>query len=105
MAELYSIGVHRIFYRASPNSPSSVVAKILSPDLTLEASYTFSPVPGTSRAFYADINFNEEGVWIATFYEDGEEKTSQAYNTKRLLTLGGYDVTVIGGSKGPSVIN
>lgn len=102
MAELYPSGVQRIFYKASKSGNLNVTAKIFDPNLEIENHHIFVKVPGTVRIYYADVNFYTEGIWIAVFYENGDEKTVQAYNTKRIPVEGEFKVR--GGDLGPGVI-
>ena len=103
MAELYPMGLQRIFYKASRNGNFNVEASVRSPDLSSATQYSFSKLEGTERIYFSDVDFFTEGIWIAIFYENGEEKQVQAYNTKKLPSE--VEVTFRGGSKGPSVIN
>lgn len=103
MAELYSPGIQRIFYKASKVDENLLVtAKIFDPGLVVENPYSFVKVPGKDGIYYADVNFYKEGIWIAVFYEDGDEKTVQAYNTKKVLAEGEFEFP--GWDRGPGVI-
>jgi len=102
VAELYPPGIQRIFYRTNKDEDLVVTAKLLDPNLISLYFYIFSKVPGYDRLYYAEVDFYMEGIWMITFYENGVEKTSQAYNTKKLPAEA--DIKVIRRDKGPNVI-
>lgn len=101
MAELYPPGVQRIYYKATGDDDLEVTATLLDPSLIIENHHVFSRVPGTSRIYYADVNFYTEGIWVAIFKENGVEKVVQAYNTKKIPAEGEFRMR---GNKGPNVI-
>jgi len=102
VAELYPLGIQRIFYKASNDGNLIVTAKIFDPNLGIKNHYTFTKVLGTNQIYFADVDFYTEGIWIAVFYENGEEKAIQAYNTKKILVEGEFKLR--DGNKGPNVI-
>jgi len=101
MAELYPLGVQRIFYRASNDSDLIVKAKLYDPNFVIDEEVYFSKLEGSRRIYYGDVNFYVEGIWLAIFYENDVEVTTQVYNTKKISAAG--DFTFLGG-KGPNVI-
>lgn len=118
MAQLYPIGLQRLFYKvttadttlaAIENNTLIVTAKIFDPDLVLCDSILFDHLESKSLLYFTEFEFYKEGIWIATFYEDiGDgkgpiEKAFQAYNTKKILVEGEFKIS--GKYKGPNVIN
>ncbi|MBE3102110.1 MAG: hypothetical protein IMZ47_07590 [Firmicutes bacterium] len=107
MAELYPCGIQRIFYRTSVREILAIRVKMLDPSLGDGGIryYSLIKVPGTLATYFADVNFYAEGIWIAVFYENGVERTVQAYSTKKVsITGGSTTVTGNAGSRGPNVI-
>lgn len=102
VAELYSPGVQRIFYKTSVKDNLVVTAEFLDPSLVTADHYEFIKVPGTIFAYFADVNFYTEGIWIGVFYENGVEKTVQAYNTKKISAEGEFKLGHTG--RGPNII-
>jgi len=105
VAELYPPGIQRIYYKATISDNLVVTAKLLDFNLLDSSLYDFQKVPGTEKIYYADVDFCVEGIWLAIFYENGEEKTVQVYNTKKLPAEGEINFRGGFGGKGPSVIN
>ena len=102
MAELYPTGEQRIFYRATSDSVDLIVTAVMF-DPSLNFSYSLDNFHRLQdRIFSALFNFNIEGIWIAVFYENGIEKATQAYNTKKIPAVGEFKPSHTG--RGPNVI-
>jgi len=102
VAELYPPGIQTIYYRAARDENLVVTAKLIDPFMVVGSILTFSKLPGAKKIYYANVDFYAEGIWMAIFYENGEEKTVQAYNTKKIPAEGEFRIR--GGYKGPNVI-
>lgn len=93
MAEIYPLGQNRIFYRTSPlSNPVEVTADLLDPDLNNHVHIVLEKVVDLDESiipglYYFEPFFSLEGTYIAIFYEDGVEKTSQAFSTRKIPTV------------------
>ena len=54
------------------------------------------------KTYWAYFNFYMEGIWLVLFFEDGIEKVTQAYNTKKIPAIGEFKLP--SGGRGPNVI-
>ncbi|MHA1883070.1 MAG: hypothetical protein ACTSUO_08500 [Candidatus Thorarchaeota archaeon] len=82
MAERYSFGSNRIFYRsASFKEGLQVSVDLLSPNLIVHKGISLVEVG--SGIYYFDYDFLQEGVWVGIFYENGVKKTSQNFLIER----------------------
>lgn len=102
MAENYTRGIQRIFYRAGRFAEGIIVTMdILDPLRNWMNGFEFEEVGKGSYSL--DFNFDRVGTYYAILYEDGVKKTSQSFH----IVDGVLDSTVyVGmGFKGPSVIN
>lgn len=105
MAEIYPLGLNRIFYRVSPtsNPPEKITVDLIedNPDAALIRlllnNKELIEVGAIQGLYYFDADFPEAGTYIAVFYEwrgeDKIEKASKAFSTRKLPVR---DVTVTG---------
>ena len=85
MAEIYPLGKNRIFYRTRTLPvPGIVTVNIIDPNLNNDISTELIGVDIVSGLFYFEATFSMEGTYVAIFYEDGKEKTAQAFSTRKL---------------------
>jgi len=103
MAEIYPLGKNRLFYKSASNiNTGKLTVHLVDPDLIYtEVAIELIKVEGVLGLYYFEATFSKEGTYIAIFYEDGREKISQAFSTRRIPAEG---VLRIVRAKGPNVI-
>lgn len=97
MAELLpSLGKHRIFYRASAFKEGLVVKAIVTNPFLVELPEIIL-TPINKGYYYYDYFFDVEGTYLVGFYEDDEQKASQAYLVQLIVAAGAV-------YKGPNIM-
>ena len=97
MAEQYSPGANRIFYKSSGFKEGlEVWVSIHYPDLHEDQVILVELGEGI---YYFDYNFEIVGMYVTVFYEDGNKCGIQVYNIKKEVRGDGRS------SPGPNVIN
>jgi len=80
MAENYTKGVNRIWYRASAfASDKNVKVRLRKPNGVL-LEYVSIPESEDEGIYYLDFDFNELGQWLGIFYENEEKMTSSVFH-------------------------
>ena len=102
MAELYGIGIQRIFYKTLAQNGLVITAKLFDPSFQVIEYSEFVKVPGTDGVYFVGVDFYCEGIWMVIFYENGIEKAVQAYNTKKIPSSA---TAVIKGSGSGNLLN
>ena len=77
MAEVFSTGVNRVWYRAAEFATDvDITVKFRKPDGTLVGLVSV-PESEDDGVYYLDYDFNELGQWLGVFFE-GDLKTSSS---------------------------
>lgn len=79
----YRLGFNRILYRTSGNEPEAVSVIFILPNLTVTPESHFTKI--NSKNFYKDVEFTKLGDYLAIFYEDGVERTSNNFKVEGSL--------------------
>ena len=80
MAEKFSKGVNRIWYRAGKFAANkNVEIKFRKPDSTLIENISV-PESEDEGVYCLDYDFNELGGWLGIFFEDGVKITSCVFH-------------------------
>jgi len=97
MAENYTIGIHRLWYKSRGFVEGlSVTVDFLSSSLRKFEDLAF--VEESGGRYYLDFEFDEYGDWVATVYENGEKVSCQGYY------ISTAPIGIRGGFRGPNVI-
>jgi hypothetical protein len=90
MAELYSIGTNRVYYKAIDFATGkTVTAYFWSPSLVKSALQALTEIE--SGLYYLDYNFAGVGSYVGLFYENGTKTTMSVFRVTALA----------GGGSGP----
>ena len=101
MAEIYSPGLQRIFYRASSfREGQYVTVTIFNVELEKKVDNIVLTETTIIKGLYYFDYFFDEGIYIACFRENMEEKKVQVYNIEKSLEVGRFRT-----SPGHNVIN
>lgn len=80
MAESFSIGVNRVWYRAAKFSTDiDVTVRFRKPDDTLVEPISV-PESEDEGVYYLDYDFNELGQWLGVFFEGGLKTSSSVFH-------------------------
>jgi hypothetical protein len=98
MAEEYSLGLARLWYRSAGfKEKISVTADIWSPTLIKEFNHPF--IEAGYGLYYCDYVFTEYGSYIALVYENAVKKSSQSF-----IVVSNNHINTSSRNKGPSVL-
>lgn len=93
MLQMFSVGEHRIIYRAANwTAGLSVTAYLWSPSLVQSGLQTLTEI--AEGLYYLDFNFDAVGAWPAIFMEDG---VKAGFATMRVTALDGAAASDIWG--------
>lgn len=101
MAERYSRGIRKLFYRAKGfHELLAVTMDILDPFMIWEKNISFIEAGG--GLYYSNYNFKFDGTYVAVMYENGTKVTSQNFYISEGESTSSFTFNTF---KGPSVIN
>jgi len=91
MAEKYTIGLVRLWYKATGFKEGlNVTADLIKPDLTKEIGITFTEAG--EGMYFVNYNFKHTGSYVSIMFENGDKKVSQNFNIVRRSGFGGKNL-------------
>ena len=98
MAEEYSLGPARLWYRSAGFKENlSVTADMWTPTLVKEINYSF--IEAGCGLYYFDYGFTNYGSYLVLVYENAVKKSSQSF-----IVVSHNRTYISGGYKGPNVL-